>query len=261
MHAVVLVKAVPNAAGEERLGENLRLDRASADQIINPNDEHALEVALRLAEALPGLETTMLTMGPGNAWAGLNKAIAAGIGNAVMVTDDALAGSCALATANVLAAALRRLTFDLVLAGLDSADGRAGLVASAISTLIGIPFISHAQEVTLHRNTIVARRLLDDGYELVEAQLPAVVTVTQAVGELRYPSLRNIMAARSKRPEIWTLGDLGIDAAAVGVTGATTRTLGTEPPEPRPPTRVVTGDVAVVVPQIIDFLAERGLAS
>jgi len=261
MHIVIMVKAVPNTAGDERLDERFRLDRVAADPIINQNDEHPLEIALRLAETVPGIETTMLTMGPAGSWSGINKAIAAGVNRSVVISDDALEGSCALATANVLAAGLRKLPFDLVLAGLDTSDGRAGIVASAVASLLGLPFISRASEVSIDDGTVVAKRLRDDGYEMLEAPLPALVTVTQTVGDLRYPSLRGIMAARSRSPETWSLDEIGLSADAVGVAGATTSVVAVDPPSPRPPTRLVSGDPASVVREVIDFLAERRLVS
>ncbi len=261
MHLVILTKAVPNTTEAEHLDAQSRIDRVSVDPIINPNDEHALETALRLAETLPDVETTMLTMGPEASWPGLSKAVAAGIGRSVMVADAALEGSCTLSTANVLAAALRRIPFDLLLCGQDTSDGRGGVVAAAIATLLGLPFISHANDVTVTDGELRVKRLRDDGYEILAAPLPAVVTVTQAIGELRYPSLRGVMAARSKRPEVWTLGDLGLSDAQVGGAAATTRVEGTEPAEERPPTRVVTGDPSAAVREVVEFLAERRFIS
>lgn len=261
MHVVVLAKAVPNTTEVEHLDARFRLDRTSVDPIINPNDEHALEVALHLAETMPGVETTMLTMAPESSWPALSKAVAAGIGRAVLVSDDALAGSCTLATANVLAAALRQLPFDLLLGGQDTSDGRGGVVLAAVAALLGLPFVSHASEVTLADGEVRLKRLRDDGYEILVAPLPALVTVTQAVGELRYPSLRGVMAARSKRPDVWALGDLGMTAGQAGEAGATTLVVGTDAAAARPPTRVVTGDAAMAAREIVEFLAERRFIS
>jgi electron transfer flavoprotein beta subunit len=261
MHVVVLTKAVPNTTEIEHLDAQDRLDRVSVEPIINPNDEHALEVALHLAETLQGVETTMLTMAPEASWPGLSKGVAAGIGRSVLVSDDLLAGTCTLATANVLAAALRRLPFDLLLGGQDTSDGRGGVVVAAVAALLGMPFISHASEVVVGDGELRVKRLRDDGHEVLVAPLPAIVTVTQAVGELRYPSLRGVMAARSKRPEVWTLADLGLTAGDAGGAVATTRVLGTDPPEPRPPTRVVAGDTATAVREVVEFLAQRSFIS
>ncbi len=259
MNVVVLVKAVPNTSADERLLPDLRLDRAAADPIINPNDEYALEVAIRFAESVAGVHTTMLSMGPAGAWPGLTKGIAAGIHEAILVTDPALEGSCALSTANVLAAALKRAEFDLAIAGLDTPDGRAGIVPAAVASLLGVPFLSHASAVSVHGERVEIRRLRDDGHETLEAALPALVTVTQTVGELRYPTLRGIMAARSRRPTTWSLTELGLTAADVGGQRASTAVLGVESPAPRPPTKVVTGTADAAVREVLQFLAERRL--
>jgi electron transfer flavoprotein beta subunit len=261
MQVVVLTKSVPNTTGDERFGPGFRLDRGAIDPIINPNDEYAIEVALRLAEAGPGVEITMLTMGPEAAWPGLTKGLAVGVHKAVLVADPGLEGSCALVTANTLAAALRRIEFDLILAGVDTSDGRAGVVGSAVATLLGIPFITHAGTLAVRDGVVEVRRLRDDGHERLEVPLPAFVSVTQEVGDLRYPSLRGIMASRSKKPTTWTLGDLGVDAADAGGARATTVVLDVEPPDPRPPARVVSGEPGAVVGEIVEFIAERGVVS
>ncbi len=259
MHIVVLAKAVPNTAEGERLTGELRIDRSATDPIINPNDEHALEAALRLADADPTTRTTMLTMGPETAWAGLSKALAAGIGRSVVVSDPALENSCILSTARVLAAALAREPFDLVLGGQDTTDGRGGVVVATVATLLGLPFIRHASDVRVYGGELVARLERDDGTDMIAVPLPALVTVTHAVGELRYPSLRSIMATRSRRPEILTLDDLGLDPAAVGRAAATTRVVRATAAEVPQEARVIAGEPPEVMARAVaDFLAERG---
>ncbi len=261
MQVVVLTKSVPNTTGDEGLGPAFRLDRNAIDPIINPNDEYAIEVALRLAETQPGVQITMLTMGPAAAWPGLSKGLAVGVHNAILVSDPALEGSCALGTANTLAAALRRITFDLILAGADTSDGRAGIVGAAVATLLGIPFITHAGTLAVGNGAVQVRRLRDDGHERLEAPLPAFVSVTQEVGDLRYPSLRGIMGSRSRKPTTWSLGDLGIEPADAGGARATTIVLDVEPPQPRLPARIVAGEPGAVVGEIVEFIAERRIVS
>jgi len=258
MRVVVLTKPVPDTSGDESFEADLTLDRASLAPVINPNDEYALEAALRLAETMPGTEITLLTMAPAESWAGLSKGLAVGANQAVMVTDPALEGSCIVGTANVLAAALRKLEFDLILAGTDTPDGRAGVVCSAVAALLQIPFISHAGSIDVRDDRVVVSRTRDDGHETLDAPLPAVVAVTQQIGDLRYPNLRGIMAARSRRPTSWSLADLDV-AGAAGGAAATTATLHVEPCEIRTPTRVVRGDADAAVHEIVAFLADRRL--
>ena len=176
-----------------------------------------------------------------------------------MVTDDALAGSCIVGTANVLAAALRKTGFDLVLAGTDTPDGRAGVICASVAALLDIPFISNASGLESRDGAVTVKRTRDDGREVLEAALPAFVSVTQQVGELRYPSLRGIMSARTQRPTTWTLEDIDVADAITGGESATTAVLEVEPATPREPTRVLKGDASSLVPEIVSFLNERSL--
>lgn len=257
MRIVVFVKPVPDTTGTERLGDDLRLDRTSSPPIVNPNDEYAVEQALRLVEVHGG-EVTLLTMAPPGATETMRKALAMGAHGGVLVSDDALAGACALSTARVLAAALATLEFDLVLAGSASSDGGGGVVASGIATLCRLPYLSYAGSVEVVGDRVRIHRLHATGYTVLEAPLPAFVVVTQiAVGEPRYASLKGIMAARSRQIRSVSLADLGLDPATVGGAAATTRVLGVRPPASRGATRVVRGPAADAAREIADFLDER----
>ena len=169
---------------------------------------------------------TLLAMAPANAPEALRKALAMGADRGVLISDPALVGSDALATARVLAAALGRLEFDLVLAGADSSDGGTGTVTPAVAALTGLPYLSYAARIEPSRRSgsgSAGSRPM--GYDLIEAPLPALIVATQALGEPRYPSLKGIMAARSKEIATWTLADLGIDPATVGAGAATNRVV------------------------------------
>jgi electron transfer flavoprotein beta subunit len=257
MHIVVLLKAVP-VVGNERLDDRHRTQRTTLEA--NGNDEYVLEKALKLTEANGG-EVTLLTIGPSQALEALRKALAMGAARAVHVQDDALGGSCALATTNVLAAALRKLTFDLVFAGADTSDGQGGVVAPAVAAKLGMPYLSYASEIepAADGSSVRVHRLSTAGYDVLEAPTPAFVMGTQVLGEPRYPSLRGIMQARSKEVQTWSLADLGIDPGTVGEGGATTRVLGAEKPPERAGARFVKEEPEVAVAQIVDFLASRRL--
>ncbi len=259
MRIVVLVKPVPDTTGAERLGEDLRLDRASGPAIVNPNDEYAVEQALRLVEAHGG-DITLLTMAPSGGAETMRKALAMGADRGLLVSDEALAGACALATAKVLAAALATLPFDLVLAGAASADGGGGVVASAIAAYRRLPYLSHAAEVEVGAEVVRVRRLEADGYAVLEAPMPALVTVTQMVGEPRYATLKGIMGARAKEIRPVDLGALGVDPAEVGGSRARTRVLSARLPAPRPPTRLVDGTPEEGAAAILDVLVAGGFA-
>jgi electron transfer flavoprotein beta subunit len=257
VHIVVLVKAVPIVGNEKLLGD--RVDRASGLEP-NGNDEYVLEAALKLTEAHGG-EVTLLTMGPAGAAEALRKGLAMGATRAVHVMDDALAGSCARATAEVLAAALGTLTYDLVFAGADTSDGQGGTLAASIATRLELPYLSYAGHIepTADGAGVRIHRLSAVGHDVLEAPTPALVMGTQVLGEPRYPSLRGIMAARSKEVAILSLADLGIDASQVGASASTTRVLGASPPPPRAGATVLRSDPDAAVAAAVDFLAVRGL--
>ncbi len=259
MRIAVLVKPVPDpAAGGERLRPDGRLDRAATPAVVNGNDEYALEGALKLVEAHGG-EVVLVSMAPGTAPDTLRKALAMGATSAVHVTDPALEGSCTVSTTKVLAAALEGLEFDLVLAGVDTSDGGAGVVPAGVATLRGLPYLSWAAKIepNLDAGTVRVHRISPTGFDVLEAPMPALISCTQALGDPRYPSLKGIMAARSKTIETRSLADLGLDPAQVGGAVATTRVVGSEVPPPRAPTRVIRDAPDEAAKQLVAFLAER----
>lgn len=256
MHIVVLLKAVP-IVGTERLDASFRTQRTAGLES-NGNDEYLLEAALKLVEAHGG-EVTLLTVGPAAATDALRKALAMGATRAVHVLDDAIAGSCALATMRILAAALRRLTFDLAFAGADTSDAQGGVVAAAVAATLGLPYLSYASRIepAPDGSSVRVHRLSAAGHDVLEAPTPAIVMGTQLLGEPRYPSLRGIMQARSKEIQTWSLADLGIDPGSVGQVGATTRVLAAEPPPARAGALIVREAPELAVARVVDFLASR----
>jgi electron transfer flavoprotein beta subunit len=256
LNIVILFKTVP-VVGTERLGDDLLTDR-SVQLEANGNDEYTLEKALQLTEAHGG-EVSLLTVGPAGATEALRKALAMGAARAYHVVDDAIRGSDIRATVEVLAAALRKLEYDLVLAGTDTSDGMGGVVGAALAVRLGLPYLSYASEIEPTDGGVRIHRLSAAGYDVLEAPTPALVMGTQLLGTPRYPSLRGIMQARSKPIETWSLADLGIDGGAVGLATATTKTLdATEPPGRAGATFVREAPDQAVV-QIVDFLASRRL--
>jgi electron transfer flavoprotein beta subunit len=258
MHIVVLAKASPGAAVEARFAPELRVERTAGELALDPNDEHAVEAALRIGDADPAVRTTLLTMGPEAAWAGLRKAIAAGIDRSVLISDTRLENSCILSTAMVLAAALAREPFDLVIGGQATTDGGGGVIVGAVAALLGLPCIPEASDVSIVGREVHARQEREDGFDVIAAPLPALIAVTQSVGAFRYPTLRSIVATRSQRPELLTLDDLGLDARAVGSAAATTVVIDATAAEPRSEAQVISGDPRTAARAVADFLAARG---
>jgi electron transfer flavoprotein beta subunit len=261
LRIVVLVKPVPDpASAAERLTPDWRLDRTVAPPVINGNDEYALEAGLKLSEAHDG-EVTIVTMAGHGATDTMRKALAMGGTKGVIVTDDALAGSDTLSTARVLAAALGDLEYDLVLAGIDTSEGVGGVVHAGVATLLGIPYCSYAAKIEpdLEARTVTVRRISPVGYDVLEAPLPALIACTQALGEPRYPSLKGIMAARSKEVVTRSLADLGLADGSVGGAVATTKVIDARQPPARAATRIVRGAADESAREVVAFLAERKL--
>jgi electron transfer flavoprotein beta subunit len=247
---VVLVKPVPDpAAGGERLGPDRRLDRAATPAVVNANDEYALEAALKLVEAHGG-EVIVVTMAGSTAPETIRKALAMGAASGRLATDDSLAGSDVVSTARILAGALRDVGADLILAGADTSDGGAGVVPAGVATLLRLPYLSYAAtiEPSPDAGTVRVNRISPTGFDVLEAPMPAVIAP-------RYPSLKGIMAARSKQVE-----NVAVDAPGDGPVGgavSTTEVLASEAPPPRAATRVVREAPDEAARQLVAFLADR----
>ena len=257
MNIVVCVKQVPDTWSEKKLDpSDNTLDRAATDPVMNEMDEYAVEEALKLTEAHGG-EVTILCMGPDAATETVRKALSMGADKAVHVIDDALHGSDALATSLALAKALEKIeSYDLVLMGSESSDARMSVVPAMLAERLGRPQLTFAKEVTVDDSTVTVKRLTDDGYQVVEAALPAVVSVVEKINEPRYPSFKGIMAAKKKPVETFALTDLGVDAGDVGLGGAWTAVESFEAAPPRQAGTVVKdeGDGA---DKLVEFLASK----
>lgn len=229
MNIVVLVKQVPDTWSERTLrADDRTVDRDAADAVFNEMDEHGVEEALRLREAHGG-EVTVVSMGPERAAETIRKALAMGADEAVHVSDPALHGSCAVGTSAALAAALKTLEFDVVIAGTEASDARVGALPAMLGERLGVPALTGARTLAVDRATARIERQLDAGYEVVEAPLPVVVSVIEKINEPRYPSFKGIMAAKKKQVATLTVADLGLDPATVGLAGATSEVLGFAP--------------------------------
>src|SRR4051794_16432248 len=225
MNIVVLVKQVPDSGASRELDAgDYTVERASANNVINEMDEYAIEEALKIKEAHGG-EVTVLTMGPATAAESIRKALSMGPDKAVHVQDDALHGACALVTSKVLAAALGRLNADLILCGAESTDGRVQVMPHMLAERLGIAALTGARKLTVEGSQLTAERQTDEGYEVVSAATPAVVSVWDTINEPRYPSFKGIMAAKKKPVESLSIADLGISADEVGTAGATSQVL------------------------------------
>ncbi len=256
MNIVVCVKQVPDTAVERTLvpGEGT-LDRASVVGLINEIDEYAIEEGLRIAEAHGG-EVTILSMGPEKVSESIRKALSMGADKAVHLVDDSLAGSDALATSLALSAVLKTTGFDLVILGSESTDARTGVLPAMLAERLGVPQLTLASKVDIDGTAVTIRRMTDDGYDIVAADLPAVVSVVEKINEPRYPSFKGIMAAKKKPVQTLSLADISVDAGAVGLANAATAVADFAARPPRAAGVVVTdeGDGGA---RAAAFLAER----
>jgi electron transfer flavoprotein beta subunit len=222
MNIVVCVKYVPDAQADRGFnsGDNTT-DRAGVDGLLSELDEYAVEEALKIAEGSGG-KVTVLTVGPDDASDAVRKALQMGADEAVHVVDDAIHGSDAPATSLVLAKAIGKLEYDLVITGMASTDGVMSVVPAMVAERLGLPQVTLASEVTVEDGKVRIRRDGDTSTEIIESALPAVVSVTDQINEPRYPSFKGIMAAKKKPLQTWSLSDLDVSADEVGLAAAWT---------------------------------------
>src|SRR5581483_3400694 len=233
MNVVVCVKQIPDPAAPGELDSSTKTLKREGKLILDDSDAYGVEMALRLAEKAGGGEVTLVSMAPNGETSGLRTALAMGAAKAILVSDDALAGSDALGTAKVLAAAIKRTEFDLVVAATESTDGYTGTTPAQMAELLGLPSVTFAKSVDVGDGKVKVNRQTEAGYDEVECPLPALVTVTAGVVEPRYPSFKGIMAARSKPVEQLTAADLGLSADQVGSSGARQEVVDVAPAEER----------------------------
>jgi electron transfer flavoprotein beta subunit len=253
----VCVKHVPEAASRRIDPSSKRLDR-SGEGTLNAFDAHALEEALRLKEAGGDGEVVAISMGPAKAADTLRKALAMGADRAVHVSDDAAAGSDLVATSYALAKALAREEPDLVLFGQQAADSDGAVLWAAIAERLRRPMISQVAELTSSDGKVRGKRQTEFGYDVIEAPLPAVLAVSDAINEPRYPSLKGIMGAKKKPQDAVTLAELGVEAGRGGEAGSKTEVLGLTDPPSRGDSRRIEDDGNAAT-AIADFLAEKRL--
>jgi len=255
MKIVVLVKYVPDATGERTFADDGTVDREAGDGLLCELDEYALEQALQLADDGDYVEVVALTLGPDDAAAAIKRALQMGASAGIHVTDDAVHGTDYLGTSTILAAALTKAAPDLVLCGMASTDGSGGVVPAMVAERLGWPAATFGATLEVADGTVRIRRDDDTASLTVEASLSAVVSVTDQAGEARYPSMKGILAAKKKPVQTWSLADLGVDPAAVGLAAAWTKVLDTTPRPPKQAGRVVTDADGAGASALVEFLA------
>ncbi len=254
MNVLVCVKQIPDPNAPGKLDpQTKRLVREGVDLVLDPGDEHAVEAGLQLVEKDAG-EVTVISMGPPKAIDAIRRALAMGAHRGILITDPALENSDAISTARAIAAAIRGQTYDLIVCGTESTDGSSGAVPAQLAELLGLPLLSFAKRLEVADGKAVIDRQTDDGYDVVEAPLPAVVTVTGGINEARYPALRGIMQAKNKEVRQVGLGDIGL-AGKAGKSALTQEVVDATPAEARKGGEIIE-DKGEGAKRVADFLEE-----
>ena len=255
MNIVVCGKVIPASSVTIEIDPSTkRMVRKGVPHELDPAAASAVEEGLRLTEKHGGT-VTLVTMGISDATIGIRSALAMGAASAVHILDDAVAGSDTLGTAKVLAAAIKKQPFDLVICGTESSDSYSGIVPGQVAHFLGVPAVTFAKEVAVDGNKLTIKRQSESGYDMVEATLPALVTITSGINEPRYPQLKGIMAAKKKEIKIYTAADLGLGPDQIGESGAKEKVLTVGRPPKRQSGQLIT-DEGQGGTQIAEFLAE-----
>jgi electron transfer flavoprotein beta subunit len=253
MNVVVCVKQVPDPNSPGQLDPSSHTLKRDGELVLDPGDEFGVEAGLQLAEKHGG-EVTVVSMGPDRGVDAVRKALAMGAAKGVLITDDSLAGADALTTAKVLAAAIRKQEFDVVITATESTDGYTGVVPQMLAGLLDIPAVTFAKSVEYEGDTLKVERQTETGIEVVEAKLPVVISVTAGVNEPRYPSLKGIMGAKQKPLDRPTAADLGLEGLGGASAGQKVTTVTAAPQ--RAAGEIIQDD-GEAAKRIVDFLAER----
>lgn len=258
MRIVVLVKEVPDTYGDRKLNLETGLaDRGASDAVLDEIGERALEVALSYADAHEGTEVVVMTMAPESAATTVRKGLAMGAGSAVHIVGDALVGADMTLTAEVLAAALRRSGFDLVITGNLSTDGSGGMLPAMLAEHLGVPQLTALSAVAIEEGAVSGTRASDAGALAVSAPLPAVISITEALPDARFPNFKGIMAAKKKPYETIGVADLGIDPDDLSTPRGILLSVAERPAREAGVKIVDEGDAGT---QLAEFLVQNRLA-
>ena len=254
MNVFVCVKQIPDPNAPGKLDpQTRRLVREGVDLVLDPGDEHAVEAGLQLVEK-DGGEVVIISMGPPRALEAIRRALAMGANRGILVSDPELENSDALSTARALAAAIKGQPFDLIICGTESTDGSSGAMPAQLAELLGLPLLSFAKKLEVSDGKATIDRQTDEGYDVVESPLPAVVTVTGGINEARYPALRGIMQAKNKDVKQLSLAEIKLEGQA-GKAALTQEVVAVAPAEARKAGEVIE-DKGEGAKRVADFLKE-----
>ncbi len=258
MDIIVLVKQVPDTSEVKINRETNTLIRDGVPSIINPFDMYAIEEALRLREKHGG-KVTALTMGPPQAAEALKEAVSLGVDDVVLLSDRAFAGADTWATSYVISQGIKKIAlYDLIIAGKQAIDGDTAQVGPETADMLGIPFVAYIRKIEqVEGKRMVAERLMDEGYDVVETSLPALITVVKEINQPRVPSLKGKMKAKSLKVASWNARDIGADDSKCGLKGSPTKVVKIFPPTPRGRREVLTGSLEDQITAVVAKLKEQ----
>jgi len=260
MNIIVLVKQVPDTSEVKINRETNTLIRDGVPSIINPYDRYAIEEALRLREKHGG-KVTAVTMGPPQAVEALKETVSLGVDDVVLLSDRAFAGADTWATSYALSQGIRKVgEYDLVIAGKQAIDGDTAQVGPETADMLGIPFVAYIRKIEqIEGRKMIAERLMDEGYDVVETSLPALITVVKEINEPRVPSLKGKMKAKNLKVTAWTAKDIGADEEKIGLKGSPTQVVRIFPPAPRGQREILSGSIEDQVATVAKKLKEQSL--
>lgn len=258
MNIIVCIKQVPETTEVKINPETNTLIREGVKSIINPFDLYAIEEGVRLKEKFSG-KVTVISMGPPQAEAALREALAMGADEAILICDRAYAGSDTWATSYTLAGAIKKIgNFDLILCGKQASDGDTAQVGPGISAHLDIPQVTYVKKIEEIKNNIMrVERMMEEGYEIIECPLPALLTVVKEINEPRMPSLKGLMRAKSAKITVWTQKELNLDPQNIGLCGSPTQVIKIFTPPQRSGGQILTGEVSEVTKKLVELLKDE----
>ncbi len=260
MNVVVCLKQVPGTTEVKIDPQTNTLVRQGIETIINPFDTYALEEGVRIKERCGG-KVTVISMGPPQAEVALKEAASLGADEAILLSDSAFAGADTLATAYTLSAAINKLgQYDIIICGRQTLDGDTGQVGPELAEMLGIPFVAYVSKVEeMADGHMRVQRMVEEGHEVIETSLPAVITVVKEINVPRLPSLRGIMKSKGAVIPVWTARELGVDQGMVGLAGSATKVIKVFFPQRVSSSEILQGDLESQVECLMSKLKDIGL--
>ncbi|EMT38987.1 electron transfer flavoprotein subunit beta/FixA family protein [Thermoanaerobacter thermohydrosulfuricus] len=257
MNILVFIKQVPDTNEVKIDPVTKTLIREGVPSIINPDDKNALEEAIRIKEEY-GAKVIVITMGPPQAETALREALAMGADEAYLLTDRVFAGADTYATAKTLSKMAKKFDYDIIFCGRQAIDGDTAQVGPQLAEQLNIPQVTYVKEVEIEGDTLIVKRALEDGYEVIKVKMPVLLTAIKELNTPRYPSIKGIFEAyREKEVKIVTAADLGVDPQEVGLKGSPTKVISTTTPETQRAGEIFTGNVKECVQNLVQRLVEK----